>query len=129
MADPVQYTSSVTWEGGRVTAAAGRGAASGVNKALERLRSLSVPLAPIDRGPLRSSATVREATPLRPEGVLFYDTPYAVRQHEETEYRHTPGRNGEPAGQAKYLEEPLEQSKRELQAMIAEEVRLAIVRA
>lgn len=129
MADPVKYDSVVQWEGGRVTRAAGIGAALGVNKALERLRSLSVPLAPIDRGPLRESAAVREATPLQPSGVLFYDTPYAVRQHEETEYRHTPGRNGEPAGQAKYLEEPLEKHQRELHAIIGEEMRVALLRA
>ncbi len=43
---------------------------------------------------------------------MSYDTPYAIRQHEELDYRHAEGRI------AKYLELPLQQnSKKALEIM------------
>jgi hypothetical protein len=51
---------------------------------------------------------------------VSYDTPYAVRQHEELDYRHTPGR------QAKYLEQPLNASRNEVRALLAAELRRAL---
>jgi len=122
----VHYSSSVQWEGGRVSAAVGIAAAVGVNKAAEYLRALSVALAPIDTGALRNSATVRPATPHLAVASLVFDTPYAARQHEELDYVHTAGRDGTAGGQAKYVEQPLTQNRAVLQAIIGQELRHAI---
>lgn len=56
-----------------------------------------VPIAP-DGGTLaRSGSTAAEGK----TAVVYFDTVYAVRQHEELTWRHEPGR------QAKYLEDPV----------------------
>lgn len=54
-------------------------------------------LAPIDKGDLRGSGSMESGNL---EVYVGFNTPYAVRQHEHTEYNHPQG------GQAKYLEEP-----------------------
>lgn len=118
----VTYSSSFEWQGERVTRAVGVGAARGVNLALERLRALSVPLAPLDRGPLRQSATIRQATQFRAEGALIFDTPYAAVQHENLEYRHDDG-------QAKYVEQPMTDHAVELHGLIAREISIGILNA
>lgn len=90
-------------------------AASGLNHGAELLRGYSVPLAPLDRGPLRESAQVTEATPSSLTSYVSYDTPYATRQHEELDYQHEDG-------QAKYLEQPLEEHHDDLLQAIATHV-------
>lgn len=55
-------------------------------------------IAPIEEGTLvRSGATAAEGK----TAVVYFDTPYAVRQHEDMSLRHDAGR------QAKYLEDPV----------------------
>lgn len=67
----------------------------------EDLLDKSKAIVPIEEFDLRDSGFYRvEDGPLGPELIVGYDTPYALRQHEELDYRHDPGR------QAKYLEEP-----------------------
>lgn len=88
------------------------GAAAGLNHGAEVLRGYSVPLAPVDRGPLRESAQVTEATASSLTAHVSYDTPYAARQHEELDYHHEDG-------QAKYLEQPLEEHRDDLLQAIA----------
>lgn len=60
----------------------------------------SIQQVPHEEGDLQSSGKVSVD-----EGssrvAVSYDTPYAVRQHEDMTYRHDPGRK------AKYLEDPL----------------------
>lgn len=118
----VVYSVTAEWRGGRVTQAVGIGGMIGVNKGAEYLKSLAVPLAPLDRGPLRESASIMPATPLKAEALLIFDTPYAARQHEELDYQHDDG-------QAKYVEEPMTERNRDIQAIIAKEVRVAILNA
>lgn len=122
---PVRYSSSFVWAGPRVTRSTVRGAVRGVNLALFRLRALSVPRAPLDRGPLRESATIDPATEAQletTEGLLIYDTPYAARQHEELDYHHDDG-------EAKYVERPMTEHAAELQGIIAKEVAIGILRS
>ena len=47
----------------------------------------------------------------------FYDTPYAVKQHEDTRLRHDPGRR------AKWLEHALRENAEELLEVMAEDLR------
>ena len=109
-----------TWRGPQVAAKVEAAGARGVTKAAHRLRSLAVYNAPLLDGALRGSAGVVAATP-GPDPVValvYFDTPYAVRQHEELGYRHH-------TGGAKYLEGPLHEHQDELRGIIAAELRRA----
>ena len=58
-------------------------------------------IVPIEEGTLgRSGQTSTETQGQAGVGAVSFDTPYAVRQHEELDYRHDEGRS------AKYLERP-----------------------
>lgn len=96
-------------------AAAARGLALGVEHVLQVSRSR----VPLEEGTLERSgtATVDEAN-LR--GAVAYDTPYAVRQHEDLTLRHDDGR------QAKYLESALEDERATVGEIIAAQIRRAL---
>lgn len=91
-------TYRMSWQGRRLWTSIGkRRAARGLHLALEHLLSESNKIVPLDEGTLLRSGTVSmEDSQLL--GAVAYNTPYAVRQHEEVDWRHAPGR------QAKYLE-------------------------
>ncbi|MHC5259908.1 minor capsid protein [Streptomyces sp. UC4497] len=89
----------MNWQGGRLWGARGRRLASeGLQRALEHTLGEADKLVPLDEGTLRRSGRV-DVDGLN--GVISYDTVYAVRQHEELTWKHLPGR------QAKYLEQPM----------------------
>ncbi len=71
----------------------------GTWSALDHLASVSKQQVPLDQGPLKNSCVV-DVSDDGTSGTVSYDTPYAVRQHEETGYAHQRGRK------AKYLEDP-----------------------
>ena len=100
------------WNGDIVKALLAANAPEALNHGAELLRGDSVPLAPIDRGPLRGSAQVTPASAGNLTSHVSYDTPYAARQHEELDYHHD-------EGQAKYLEQPLLENEAKYQAAIA----------
>lgn len=100
------------WNGDLVKAMLNANAPEALNHAAELLRGDSVPLAPLDRGPLRGSAQVTPATEASFTAYVSYDTPYAARQHEELDWHHD-------EGQAKYLEQPLVENEAKYQAAIA----------
>lgn len=95
------------------------GAGRGLAKAAEHLLQTSRELVPIEEGTLERSgtATVDRA---RLRASVAYDTPYAVRQHEELTWRHDSGR------QAKYLEEPAETEQEVFLGLIAAEIRRSL---
>ncbi len=105
---------SFSWQGGKFVGAARAGAVNGVNRAIERLRGHSVEKAPVDQGDLRGSSFVQQAAESQsnPTAILVFDEPYAAAQHEHTEYQHTSGANGEPAGEAKYVQSNYEDDGR-----------------
>lgn len=70
-----------------------------VSDATEYLLETANRTAPIEEGTLIGSGTATvEQDPTTTRGVVAYDTPYAVRQHEDTRLRHDAGRR------AKWLE-------------------------
>lgn len=95
------------------------GAARGLYLGAEHVLGLSNEVVPLDEAELQRSgvASVDEASLT---GMVSYDTPYAVRQHEELDYRHAPGRT------AKYLENSLNAAREEVAAIIAAQVRRAM---
>lgn len=94
-------------------------AARGLGLAMEHLLTESRKEVPIEEATLeRSGAAIVDAETLR--GAVSYDTPYAVRQHEELDWRHDEGRK------AKYLEDPLNQEGETMLALVATQVRRAL---
>lgn len=95
------------------------GAARGLRVASEYVLGLSRAQVPIDEALLeRSGVATVDETALT--AAVSYDTPYAVRQHEELTYRHDPGRK------AKYLEDPLNESAGTVARIIAAQVRRSL---
>lgn len=95
------------------------GAARGLYLGAEHVLGESNKVVPLDERPLQDSGTA-SVDPSSLTGMVSYDTPYAVRQHEEMDYRHAPGRT------AKYLERPFNAERDAVQALIAAEVRRAL---
>lgn len=108
----VSARTTFSFGGGKLINERRRGAADGVNKAIERLRGHSVERAPVDQGDLRGSATVVQATPDKPTAILVFDEPYAAKQHEDETLKHTEGAAGEPAGEARYVAKNYEDATR-----------------
>ncbi|MDU0864420.1 HK97 gp10 family phage protein [Actinomyces urogenitalis] len=82
----------------------------------EVLRAAAVEQTPVDEGTLRRSASVSIDKDV---AAVSYNTPYAVRQHEELGYHHPKG------GKAKYLEDALHENSDQIRAVIAEHIRRA----
>jgi hypothetical protein len=85
----------------------------------EHLLQVSRERVPIEEATLERSGVV-SVDESSMTSAVSYDTPYAVRQHEELSYRHDPGRT------AKYLERPLREEKDTILAIIAAQVRRAL---
>lgn len=105
------------WYGRRLWTQGGRRrAARGLRLALEHVLAESNKIVPLDEGTLERSGktSINEATLT---GAVSYDTPYAVRQHEEMDWRHAPGR------QAKYLETAMNTNRQECLRIMQAELR------
>lgn len=95
------------------------GAARGLRLAAEHVLAESRRIVPLEEGTLERSgtATVDESALT---AAVAYDTPYAIRQHEDLGQRHAPGRS------AKYLERPFAEQAETVKALIAAEMRRAL---
>lgn len=113
------FTARVDWHGARARLGTHDGAVAGLRKATEHILGVSRERVPLEEGTLERSgvASVDEVELI---GAVSYDTPYAVRQHEELGNRHAPGRT------AKYLEEPMIAEHETALALIAAEMRRAL---
>lgn len=91
-------------------------AAAGLGLAAEHVLQVSRTRVPIEEGTLeRSGATHLDGDNLR--AFVSYDTPYAVRQHEDLTLAHDAGRS------AKYLESALTGERRQVRQIIAATIR------
>ncbi|MGW6481321.1 hypothetical protein ACWGDS_26070 [Streptomyces sp. NPDC055059] len=107
------------FNGGAVEHEIRAAAVRGLYLAAEHVLARSTEVVPLDEGPLQHSGTASvDEGSLR--AAVSYDTPYAVRQHEELDYRHAPGR------QAKYLEGPLNAASGDVAQIIAAQIRRAM---
>ncbi|TKR27181.1 hypothetical protein FA014_01910 [Cellulomonas hominis] len=107
---------TIRWEGATAKEAVRRGTARGLRLAAEHVLAESLQVVPIDDGTLaRSGATAVDES--GPVAAVSFDTPYAVRQHEDMTLRHTRGRT------AKYLERPLLGTRRAQEQLIGDAVR------
>jgi len=136
-------TMRVKWHGAKAKRAASKGAARGLYLGAEHVLEEANRIVPIEEGTLARSgmATVEgggaKTEVEGPDGgpfmlvqrggdagdklraVVSYDTPYAVRQHEELTYQHDKNR------QAKYLETPANDpiNKKKVEYLIAREIK------
>jgi hypothetical protein len=102
----------VDWRGDEILALIEGDEAAGLTLGAEHLLQVSRTEVPIEEATLERSGTVSiDRDDLR--AAVSYDTVYAVRQHEELSYRHDEGRK------AKYLEDPLNNERDTLLALIA----------
>lgn len=104
------------WDGDKATAAMRDAAARGLTKAANRVQAVTIPRTPMDTGDLRSSITVAPATREDMVATVSTELPYAAKQHEDLTLRHK-------HGQAKFLESALNDTRAEVDAIIAAEVR------
>ena len=114
-------TMTVKWYGDKAKGAVHRGAARGLMLGAEHVLQEANILVPIEEGTLlRSGVASSDESAL--QAAVSYDTPYAVRQHEELDYHHDVGR------QAKYLETPINDAgvKRKVEDLIAREIKRAL---
>lgn len=103
------------WNGPQVAANVQAAAGRGLHQAAEFVLAKAREEVPIDEATLsRSGAT--DVDPQAGKATVSFDTPYAARQHEELTYRHAPGRK------AKFLEDPLVETRDTQQRIIAGEI-------
>lgn len=114
-------TAKVTFTPGPALKAAGKAPQAtleGLQDAAELILAASRDLVPLEEGTLERSGRVTT------DGVsrvaISYDTPYAVRQHEDLTLRHTGGRS------AKYLERPFMSMQAQVRAIVAQRVKKAL---
>lgn len=99
----------------RVHAAAGRGLLKGAEHVLGESRAE----VPLEEATLERSG-VASVDPATLTAAVSYDTPYAVRQHENLSYRHDAGRK------AKYLEDPMNREAGTVGEIVQAEIRRAL---
>lgn len=107
------------WNGAAALRGTRAGGARGLRIAAEHVLAESRKVVPIEEATLERSgvASVDEDSLT---AAVSYDTVYAVRQHEETTWRHDAGRT------AKYLERPLTEEAGQVEAIIAAELRRSL---
>lgn len=106
---------SMQWNGNQASAAVHAAGALGLFKGAEHVLAKSREVVPIEESTLSGSGATSLDEPALTAAVS-YDTKYAARQHEELNWRHDTGRT------AKYLERPLKEEKRTIEAIIAAEI-------
>jgi len=106
------------WNGPEVSDKLRDGAATGLLIAMEYLLSEANVGVPLDEGILERSG-VAQVDRSTLHGIVSYDTPYAVRQHEDLTARHAPGRH------AKWLELALQRNRANLPRIVQKQIRLA----
>lgn len=104
------------WRDAQVVKAAREAGLAALREGAEALLTEAQNEAPVETGTLRRSGTVTDAGD---KVYVSFNTPYAVRQHEELEWRHPLG------GKAKYLEDPFKRMKDKIKRA----VQLAIKKA
>lgn len=113
-------TASLRWKVDHRTFAAAhvrKAASEGLADAAEFLLEEANRTVPIEEATLtRSGATDVDGL----QASVFYDTPYAVRQHEDTRLRHDQGRR------AKWLEMTMREQAKQVGEHIADRIRSAV---
>jgi hypothetical protein len=105
----------MTWKGEDVTVSVQAAALRGLQMAGEHILEESNRTIPHNEGTMQDSGEV-SVDGSKLEASVSYDTPYTVRQHEDTSMRHPNGRK------AKFLETALNEQSNAGLAIIANEI-------
>ncbi len=103
---------SVQWNT-NVTDAITEAAQTGIYEAAEALLDQAIEKTPVQDGILRASGM---ATQEGLQAAVSFNTPYAVKQHEELGYQHPGG------GEAKYLEKPANSFGPTMESIVAQAI-------
>jgi hypothetical protein len=109
----------VEWNGPEILALIEDAEPAGLLLAAEHLLQVSRTEVPIEEATLERSGVASVDADDR-EAAVSYDTPYAVRQHEEMDWRHDEGRK------AKYLEDPMNNERETLLELAAAPIQDAL---
>lgn len=112
-------SSTYTWKSAVAEKAIRGAVVLGLGKWAELLLQQSREVVPLDEATLERSG-VPSVDPTTLQAAVSYDTPYAVAQHENLQYRHAPGRT------AKYLERPWAASTKWALPLVQKEIRKAL---
>lgn len=107
---------TIKWRGRQASEAYRQAAQEALGIAAEALLTDANQTVPIEEGTLGRSGTT-SVDGSRLAAFVSYDTPYAIRQHEDTRLRHDPGRR------AKWLEHTLKERAKDLSALIGREIK------
>ena len=110
-------TVEAQWFGDGAKARKNEAVQTGLRIASDHLLAKSREIVPFLEGILSASGSVDIQPRL---GIVSYNTPYAIRQHEELSYRHRDGR------QAKYLEKPLKSESKQIREIIQRTVNASL---
>ncbi|MCC5580586.1 hypothetical protein IMZ11_33710 [Microtetraspora sp. AC03309] len=105
----------VKWNGDRIRAQERKAAARGLRRAVDHLKDKAVEITPVEDLSLVRSATA-SVDEKKLTGAVSFDGEHAVKQHEDLELKHDPGK------QAKFLEQPMDTERRAMLAMVADEL-------
>lgn len=100
---------TVKWNDSKAIKLMNEALTSGIKDACEYILQETNKIAPINEGTLIRSGNIDvESTP-KPKGSIYYDTPYAIRLHENPQYNFQNNREG------KYLENTIKNEKNAVQ--------------
>ncbi len=106
------------WYGREVNAIIRKAAADGLLEAAEALRADAAQEVPLEEGTLQRSGEVDIDRQVL-KATVSYDTPYAVKQHEDRTLSHPNGRK------AKYLEDPANANAARYMGHVAQRIKQA----
>jgi len=109
-----QLTVRIKWHGRALTTLVGASAGPATRAAAEPIFARSQVYVPKDTMALHDSGRI--STPFGKRTIISYNTPYAVRQHEDTRLRH------QPPTRAKYLETALREKRDDALRIMATEI-------
>ncbi len=116
-----------TWYGPRARAVMRAALMEALHEGAEIIRTEVLTEIPHATGTMQRSGTVTDAPT---EGAVYisYDTPYAVRQHEDLTLLHPDPRNpiSSPGRKAKYLEDPFNRLKPRIMALVRKRMTQAL---
>lgn len=108
-----------SWHGDYVKLRSHEGGKAGLTLASEYLLEAANRTVPLEEGTLERSG-VATVDDISMKAAVSYDTVYAVRQHEELDWRHAPGRR------AKWLELAFTEEAETLHKLIATAINRAL---
>ena len=116
----MSQSTHVKWYGKKVSSSLTRSAQHGLYLWGEHVLEEAVRIVPVapSGGTLERSGKAHAPTGDELRAAVSFDTPYAVKQHEELDYQHS-----RPGAQAKYLETAVNEGQQRAQWLLTHEIK------